>query len=314
MNILVTGASGFVGSALTQKLIAQGHTVYALSRKHRCVEVSESVQKSPSCTKVTGDVLLPDLGIERVPGDIDAVYHLAAIAKLGRDTDGLIWRTNVEGTKNAIDLCLKHKIPHLYFCSTAYTWDVNVYGQSKIFCEDLVKSSGIPEVTIFKPSIILPDEGNYFSGHFSQFVMLTINTLARARTAWRKVEETLRLPVLLEPVLRIKGNPEGKLNLIQLDQVIDGMARIQESGTFWLTNPNPPTVRQLADWIGDYIMVKMKIVPDDFIRMPAEIVLDRKITAFKPYLQGHDLNTDLQECPPINREFIEDIVRRAQLD
>lgn len=307
MNILVTGASGFVGSALIQKLHSQGHTVYGISR-HWCTEVSESVRK---CIKVTGDVLLPDLGIENVPGDIDAVYHLAAIAKLGKDTDGSIWRTNVDGTKNVIDFCLRYQIPHLYFCSTAYTWTVNAYGQSKTACESFVKTSGIPRITIFKPSIILPADGDYFSGHFSQFVMLTVSTLAKVRATWRKIEETLRLPVLLEPVLRIKGNPEGKLNLIQLDQVIDAMTGMQESGTFWLTNPNPPTVQQLGDWIGDYIMVKMKVMSEEFTRMPAEVIFDRKIAAFKPYLQGHDLPSDLKSCPPITREFINEIVKRT---
>jgi nucleoside-diphosphate-sugar epimerase len=306
VSILVTGASGFVGSALIQKLISQGHTVYGLSRK--------PLVGSRNLIPIVGDILLPDLGIENVLGDIDAVYHLAAKANLGKDIDGSIWHTNVEGTKNVIDFCLKYRILHLYFCSSAYAWPINVYGQSKIACESYIKDSEIPEKTIFKPSIILPSYGNYFAGHFSQFVMLTINTLAKVRATWRKIEETLRLPVLLEPVLRIKGNPEGKLNLVKLDQVIEGMSNIQETGTFWLTNTDPPTVQQLGDWIGDYIMVKMKVMSEDFTRMPAEVVFDRKIAAFKPYLQGHNLPSDLKDCPPLSREFIQDIVKKTILD
>lgn len=306
MKILVTGASGFVGSALIPKLLSQGHTVYALSRN--------PLTGSRNLVPVIGDILLPDLGIEGIPGDIDAVYHLAAIAKLGKDTDGSIWHTNVDGTKNIIDFCLKYHIPRLNFCSTAYTWDVNAYGRSKIAAEKLVMSSMIPTVAIYKPSIILPSEGNYFSGHFSQFIMMTINTLAKVRVAWRKIEETMRLPVLLEPVLRIKGNPEGKLNMVELDRVIDGMTDTRAIGYVWLTNPNPPAVQQLGDWIGDYIMVKLKVMEEEFTRMPAELIFDRKIVAFKPYLQGHDLPSDLKDCSPITREFIQNIVKRTVLD
>ncbi|GAH30494.1 unnamed protein product, partial [marine sediment metagenome] len=56
-------------------------------------------------------------GLDEVPEDISAVHHLAAIHRLSEDKDGSIWQTNVEGTQNIIDFCLKHNIPHLYFTS-----------------------------------------------------------------------------------------------------------------------------------------------------------------------------------------------------
>jgi len=247
-----------------------------------------------------------------VDANITGVYHLAAIAKLGKDNDGSMWRTNVEGTKNVIDFCLRYRIPHLYLCSTAYTSTPNVYGKSKVVCEELVKTSSIPKVTIFKPSIIMDTE-RFYPGHFSQFVMLVINTLAKARFTWRKIEETLRLPVLLEPVLRIKGNPEGKINLIQLDQVVRGMSSDDETGTFWLTHPDPPTVQQVCDWVGDYIMVRLKVMAEEFKRMPLEVLFAKKIAAFEPYLQGDDFPSHLQLSPPITREFIEQTVQNFVL-
>lgn len=298
MAILITGGTGFLGAALIDRLLKQGHKVYSVSR--HAPELREGL------VPLRGDILMPDFGLREIlaPANISAVYHLAAIAKLGKDNDGSIWRTNVEGTKNVIDFCLRYQIPHLYFCSTAYTWTANTYGESKIACEELVKASGIPKVTIFKPSIVMGTNDIFYPGHFSQFVMLVINTLAKARVTWRKIEETLRLPVLLEPVLRIRGNPKGKINLIQLDQVIQGMSNITEAGTFWLTNPDPPTVQQVCDWVGDYIMVKLKVMAEEFKRMPLEVLFDKKITAFAPYLQGDDFPSDLQLSPPITREFI----------
>jgi nucleoside-diphosphate-sugar epimerase len=304
MQILVTGATGFVGRTLIERLISQGHIVYGLSRK--------PFPGSRNLICVIGDILLPDFGIKEAPNDVDAVYHLAAIPSLGKDKDGLIWRTNVEGTKNVIDFCRRWEIPHLYYCSTAYTWEVNVYGQSKSAAESIVKSSGIPKVTIFKPSIVLTED--FYTGHFCQFVTLTSSTMMKARIAWRKIEETLRLPVLLEPVLRIKGNPDGKINMVQLDQVAKEMSSIGDSGTFWLTHPNPPTVQQVCDWIGDCIMVKIKVMSEEFTRMPAEVIFSKKTAAFKPYLQGDNFQSDIKDCPPITQEFIQNIVRNSILD
>ena len=307
MAILITGGTGFLGAALIDRLLKQGHKVYSVSR--HAPELREGL------VPLRGDIMMPDFGLREIlaPANISAVYHLAAIAKLGKDNDGSIWRTNVEGTKNVIDFCLRYQIPHLYFCSTAYTWTANTYGKSKIACEELVKASGIPKITIFKPSVIIDTNDSFYPGHFSQFVMLVINTLAKARVAWRKIEETLRLPVLLEPVLRIKGNPEGKINLIQLDQVVRGMSCYDETGTFWLTNPDPPTVQQVCDWVGDYIMVRLKVMAGEFKHMPIEVLFAKKIAAFEPYLQGDGFPSHLQLSPPITRESIEQLLRSIPL-
>lgn len=304
MAILVTGASGFLGSALIPKLLKQGHKVYALSR--------HPPAPAENLSPLEGDILLPNLGIKEAPENIDAIYHLAAILRLGEDKDGSIWRTNVEGTKNVLTFCLKYEIPHLYFSSTAYTQGRNAYEISKRVCEDMLKGTSIPRLTIFKPSIVMGTDENFYPGHFSQFVMLIINTLAKARITWRKMEEILRLPILLEPVLRIRGNPEGKINLIQLEEVITGMSNIEERGTFWLTNPEPPTVQQLCDWVGDIIMVRMMVMPE-FKPMPLEAIFAKKVQAFEPYMWGDNFPSDLKNVPPITREYIEQLLKTILL-
>jgi len=301
MAILVTGASGFIGQALIPMLLAKGHKVYGLSR-HPPAEARNLIP-------LTGDITLPNLGLGGVPKDIEAVQHLAGIHKLSEDKDGSIWKTNVEGTENVIAFCLKHKIRHLLFTSSAYTQGRNTYEQSKARCESMIKASGIPKVTIFKPSIVMGTEEQFYPGHFSQFVALVIKIHQRAEVVRRKIEGTLRLPII-EPVFRMRANPEGKLNLVNLDAIADAMARIEKSGTHWLTHPDPPTLEQLVEWVGSFIMVKIKI-KSTFRATPVEAMFEKMSAAFTPYLWGDDFPSDLKKCPPITKEFITSTIQRG---
>lgn len=302
-TILITGGSGFLGTALTPKLLTKGHKIYSLSR--------HPPEKAKNLIPLVGDVTMKDLGLKKVPQDIDAVHHLAAIHRLGEDKDGSIEYTNIEGTKNVINFCARYGIPHLYHCSTAYTMGRNPYEVSKATCEMLVEKSDIPRVTTFKPSIIMGTKQHFYPGHFSQFVILTVKLHQRAEIIRRRVEGTLRLPVI-EPVFRVKGNPGSFLNLVQIDQVADAMADIKEPGCYWLTNPNPSTLKQLTEWIGEYIMVRMEIKPN-FKATPIEAMFQKLGAAFVPYCEGDDFPSNLKGCPPITKEFIQDTIRMALL-
>ena len=209
------------------------------------------------------------------------------------------------GTQNVIDFCKSSHIPQLYFCSTAYTVGEgrNVYEKSKILCDKLVLESGIPKVVIFKPSIVMGTKEHPYSGHFSQFVSILIRTHKRAELIRRKLEGTLRLPVI-EPVFRALGNPDAYLNLVTVDKVVEGMSIARESGIYWLTNPNPPTLSQITEWISDFIMVRFKIQSETFHRTPIEAAINRLTSAFSYYLYGDSFPSHIIEHPLITREFV----------
>lgn len=303
MAILVTGYNGFVGRVFTSKLLDNGHKVYGVAR-----------HLSPSqhnLIPLEGDILEPNLGLKRAPRGIEAIYHIAGIHRLGEDKDGSIWKTNVDGTKNVLDFTVKHGIPRLYFVSTAYTWECNTYGLSKIKNEQQIKEYaqkyGLKTI-IFKPSVIIGTAEHPYPGHVSQFVSLVIKAHQSAEVIRRWFESQARLPPI-RPLFRVKGNPEGNLNLIPVDAVAQAMVDIQSEGTYWLTNPRPPKLKQLAEWISEFTLLDFKI-EKDFVPSTVEKAFNGIITPFSPYLEGDNFPSNVGACPPVTRDFVEAIVRR----
>ena len=108
-NVLVTGATGFVGSALAARLAAEGASVIALSRR-----APDSTPKG--VTWITGD--LEDAArVNEVMHGVDAVFHVGgAVGHFGSREEYL--RANVGGTRNVIDACRNNGIEALVFTST----------------------------------------------------------------------------------------------------------------------------------------------------------------------------------------------------
>ena len=134
MGILITGGSGFLGQALTERLLAKGLKIYSLSR--------HPPEPRGNLIPLFGDITKPLLGLMETPRDIHAVHHLAAIHKLGEDWDGSIWQTNVQGTENVIDFCLRNKIRHLYFTSSAYTQEETRTSGQRLWARRWSKAPG----------------------------------------------------------------------------------------------------------------------------------------------------------------------------
>ncbi|CAM2066066.1 SDR family oxidoreductase [Sulfidibacter corallicola] len=73
MNVLVTGANGYIGRRLVAALLDGGHSVIALMRDKRRFAFKEALH--PNLTIVEADLLEPE-SMDAVPGDVDAAYYL----------------------------------------------------------------------------------------------------------------------------------------------------------------------------------------------------------------------------------------------
>lgn len=118
MRVLVTGAGRYIGSVVTEQVVAQGHSVLgldSLSNGHR-----EAVH--PAAKLVEGDLLDAELLRALLAKEpVDAVCHLTAEALIGvSNVDlGRSFRVNVCGGLNLQEVIVANRVTRLVFSSTA---------------------------------------------------------------------------------------------------------------------------------------------------------------------------------------------------
>ncbi|MGC1776813.1 MAG: hopanoid-associated sugar epimerase [Xanthobacteraceae bacterium] len=152
--ILVTGASGFVGSAVARRLLEAGHQVRVLVRSSS----SRTNLGDARLDIVEGD-LRDAASIARAMTGISDVFHVAADYRLwARDPQDIV-RTNVEGTRAVMHAALKAGVARVVYTSSVATLAslpdrapsdethplpadkaVGAYKYSKLLAERLVES------------------------------------------------------------------------------------------------------------------------------------------------------------------------------
>ncbi len=140
MTILVTGAAGFIGSHVTDSLLADGHEVIGLDSFDdfygRAIKDENLVQARDhaSFRLVEGDIRNAEL-VRGLPDDIDAVIHLAARAGVRPSIAQPVLYTdvNVMGTAVILELVRERGTPSFIFASSS-----SVYGNTPTvpFSED----------------------------------------------------------------------------------------------------------------------------------------------------------------------------------
>lgn len=128
-HILVTGADGFIGSHLTEMLLASGHRVRALSQYNSFNDWGwlEDVNASDALEVVSGDIRDPHY-CRHICADIDTVFHLAALIAIPYSyvaPDSYV-DTNIKGTLNICQAARERGVGRVIHTSTS-----EVYGTAR---------------------------------------------------------------------------------------------------------------------------------------------------------------------------------------
>ena len=184
MRVLVTGATGCVGANIVEALLGQGHTVRALQRSTSRLDAL--VGLAPEM--VVGDVLDYDSLLAAMAG-CDWVFHAAGISQYWRNQPELIYRVNVEGTRNVLRAALAQGVRRVIYTSSVGALGVPTrpgqhldetatfnlppkrfpYGHSKVLAEAVVQQAvaeGLDVVIVNPVSIIGKRDVGFIGGEF----------------------------------------------------------------------------------------------------------------------------------------------------
>jgi len=172
---LVTGATGFIGSALANELVKREFEVACLVRKTSNLRWLKDLDVS----FVYGDCNEKD-SLKQLPSDFDYIFHLAGLTKAKKEEDFFL--TNVKGTENLLGFLSKNAAGikrFIYMSSlaaagpsrdgipldeTALPMPVSAYGKSKLEGERVAARYGdkLPVSVIRPPAVYGPRDRDFF--------------------------------------------------------------------------------------------------------------------------------------------------------
>jgi nucleoside-diphosphate-sugar epimerase len=115
-KVLVTGASGFLGSYLLLALLRQGYQVRALVRQQKRPDWIDPASLA-GVEWVEGDIL-DILSLEEAMEGMDAVIHSAAMVSFAAQDSQQLYQINTSGTAHVVDAAIEKKIKRLVHISS----------------------------------------------------------------------------------------------------------------------------------------------------------------------------------------------------
>jgi len=123
MDVLVTGATGFVGANVTRRLVDDGRRVRVLARPTSTLQALEGC----AVELVRGDILEPD-SLRPAFDGCGLVFHVAADYRLWARDPAQIYRNNVEGTRNVLEACARARVERVVYTSSVGTLGIPADG------------------------------------------------------------------------------------------------------------------------------------------------------------------------------------------
>ncbi len=115
--ILVTGATGHIGNVLVRELLIRGEYVRVfLLPQEDCTSI-----EGLDVEKVEGNVLEISSLLSAMQG-VDLVYHLAGMITIMPGSDELVWKVNVEGTRNVLEAARQSGVKRVVYTSSIHAF------------------------------------------------------------------------------------------------------------------------------------------------------------------------------------------------
>jgi len=223
MQIFITGSTGFIGARLTQRLLQDGHHVHALVRSTS----KAAPLVHPALTLFKGD-LLDEKSVSAAMAGCEAVFHLAAYAKVWARDPATYFDLNVLGTEAVMRAAVQHQVKKAVITGTAGVWGPSLRGPIR---ED--RSRDIDFLNEYESSKALADSRvkDYIIKHGIHTVFVCPTRVYGPHL----IGDTASVNKLIERYLFrgwkiIPGRGDQIGNYIFIDDVVEGHLRALEKG------------------------------------------------------------------------------------
>ncbi|HWZ46347.1 MAG TPA: SDR family NAD(P)-dependent oxidoreductase [Candidatus Saccharimonadales bacterium] len=272
---LVTGGSGFLGSALVRRLVHDGHRVRVFDNNSRG-KMSRLDGLRGDFELIEGDIR--DLrAVERAVKGVDSVCHLAFIngTQFFYSDPALVLEVAIKGIMHVVDACTKHGVGELILASSSEVyhephivptdetapliipnpWNPRYsYAAGKLISEIVALNysrTRFERVVIFRPhNVYGPDMG--WEHVIPQFVI-------RMKRALGESKDTIRFS--------IQGTGKQTRAFIFVEDFIDGLILVMEKGEhrgiYHIGTMEEVTIESLAHLVGEFFGVQVAIVASD---------------------------------------------------
>lgn len=120
MKVLVTGATGFIGSNVVKELLKRNYKVRIFLRKKAITKNVEGLN-----VEVKYGDILDDDSLKRAMEGCDYIIHCASLYSFWYPASDFVYRVNVDGTRNVLKFALQFGVRRVVFTSTAMTHGIS---------------------------------------------------------------------------------------------------------------------------------------------------------------------------------------------
>ena len=262
MTTLVTGATGFVGSAVVRCLLDAGHQVRVMVRAKSALTNIQDLEVDI----VKGDLAQPDT-LQNIVKGCDTLFHVAADYRLWvRDSD-ILYRVNVEGTKNLMQAAINAGVGRIVYTSSVATLGLNSDGTP---ADENTPVSFANMIGHYKRSKFLAEQAVQQMINQQQLPAIIVNPSTPIGPRDIRPTPTGRM-VLDAACGRMPAYVDTGLNVVHVDDVAKGhLLALQrgEVGERYILGGHDMSLQQIFDVISD-----ITGRPAPKIKLPHNLVL-----------------------------------------